>query len=410
MMGKRPGGRVGLLAVLIVLAFPSFASAQDVVRKDLRDSQLRLEQIRKERADLVEQMNALQSRVHDVASEISNVEKLVSTSSAALREIDFQTETLTRSVDSTSQMLSDNRAKLQQRRARLNQRLRSIYERGPLHSVRVMLSAENFSDLLNRYKYLHLITLNDQMLVDEVSRLETDLVTQDKELKGTLDQLQRVRSEKVTELAKLRDIEQSHEKTLRAYQMRARQTETRIAQLARDESRLTDALDEMERKRKEEERRRVVAGAPVAEAARGLSTRDIGALKWPVDGELVYRFGPDRKPNGVVLRNNGIGISARAGLPVRAVETGTVKMARPFEGYGPTVMISHGGGYYTLYLYLGSIAVREGQRVTSGQVLGTVGGEKTPEGAHVEFQVRAPLRSGNSPEPVDPLTWLRTRE
>jgi septal ring factor EnvC (AmiA/AmiB activator) len=397
------------LSLLLLLALPGLASAQDVVRKDLRDSQLRLEQIRKERADLVEQMNTLQSQVHDVASEISNVEKLVSTSTAAVREIDFQTETLTRSVDSTSEMLSENRAKLQQRRARLNQRLRSIYERGPLHSVRVMLSAENFSDFLNRYKYLNLITLNDQMLVDDVSKLENDLVTQDKDLKSNLDQLQRLRAEKVSELAKLKDIEVSHEKTLHNYQQRARQTEGRIAQLARDESRLTDALDEMERKRKEEERRRVVAGAPAVETARGLSTRDIGALKWPVDGDLVYRFGPDRKPNGVVLRNNGIGIAAHAGAPVRSVEAGTVKMARPFEGYGPTVMISHGGGYYTLYLYLGSIAVHEGQQITTGQVIGTVGGEKTPEGAHVEFQVRAPLRAGNSPEPVDPLTWLRTR-
>src|SRR5207237_8890499 len=117
------------------------------------------------------------------------------------------------------------------------------------------------------------------------------------------------------------------------------------------------------------ERRRAVAGAPPVEAARGLSTRELGALAWPVDGNVVYRFGPDRKPNGVVLRNNGIGIAAHAGTPVRAVEAGTVKMAQPLEGYGPTVMISHGGGYYSVYLYLGTIAVRNEQRVTTGQVL-----------------------------------------
>jgi murein DD-endopeptidase MepM/ murein hydrolase activator NlpD len=72
------------------------------------------------------------------------------------------------------------------------------------------------------------------------------------------------------------------------------------------------------------------------------------------------------------------------------------------------VMMNHGGGYYTLYMYLASVSVREGQTIASGEVIGTVGGEQTPEGAHIEFQVRAPVR-GTVPEPVDPLSWLRSR-
>ena len=79
-------------------------------------------------------------------------------------------------------------------------------------------------------------------------------------------------------------------------------------------------------------------------------------------------------------------------------------MAAPFEGYGPTVVVSHGGGYYSLYLYLKEIQVQQGATVAKGQVIGTVGGESTPEGAHVEFQIRTP-----GGEAVDPLTWLRGR-
>ena len=51
---------------------------------------------------------------------------------------------------------------------------------------------------------------------------------------------------------------------------------------------------------------------------------------------------------------------------------------------------------------------REGQSILAGQVIGTVGGERTPQGAHIEFQVRAPVR-GTIPEPVDPLAWLTRR-
>jgi murein DD-endopeptidase MepM/ murein hydrolase activator NlpD len=60
-------------------------------------------------------------------------------------------------------------------------------------------------------------------------------------------------------------------------------------------------------------------------------------------------------------------------------------------------------------MYLKAISVREGQSVTARQVVGTVGGEQTPEGAHIEFQVRAPVRSGGVAEAVDPLAWLRQR-
>jgi murein DD-endopeptidase MepM/ murein hydrolase activator NlpD len=52
--------------------------------------------------------------------------------------------------------------------------------------------------------------------------------------------------------------------------------------------------------------------------------------------------------------------------------------------------------------------VKQGQKVNAGQTIGTVGGEATPEGPHLEFQVRTPSNSG-APTPVDPLNWLRAR-
>lgn len=178
-----------------------------------------------------------------------------------------------------------------------------------------------------------------------------------------------------------------------------------MQQLAEDERQLTDVVERLERERMEAERRRIAAGAS-AGAAR-LSPRNLGELRWPVGGELLYRFGPERRPNGVTLRRNGIGIAAPEGTPVQAVAEGTVVLARPMEGFGPGVVLSHGGGYYTLYLYLADIRVQVGQDVPAGQVIGTVG--SSPEdGAHLFFRLHAPLQGG-SPVPVDPLPWLIDR-
>jgi septal ring factor EnvC (AmiA/AmiB activator) len=137
-----------------------------------------------------------------------------------------------------------------------------------------------------------------------------------------------------------------------------------------------------------------------------ISTNDAGTLDWPLEGRLIYRFGLERRPNGTTLRWNGIGLAAPPGTPVRAVRGGQVIFAGPFEGYGPIVILHHGGGFYTHYMYLEEIGVVEGREVEAGQVVGTVGGSDTPEGPHIEFQIRAPV-DGDLPRAQDPLEWLR---
>lgn len=397
--------RPGLaLLLLVVLATP--AAAQDDLQQQLRESQARLEQVRRERAALQQQMERLRTRVHTTESELSNIERQVSTSASALQEIEFQSTTLTGRVDAVTAELIHTRDRLRERHAVLLRRLRSIYMRGPLHSLEVLLSASTFGDLLNRYKYLHLIALYDRLLVDEIEGLERDLVSRDEELRRSLAELQRLRDEKLQEFAQLQFLETQQARTLSEYRAEERSTQGRIDQLARDEASLADVLVDLERRRLEEERRRTVAGAQPT--ASNLTTGDMGNLAWPVEGQIVYRFGREQRPNGVVLRWNGIGIAAPAGTPVQAVEDGTVMMAGPFEGYGPTVIVSHGGGYYTLYHYLSGVTVEEGDAIRAGQVIGRVGGQQTPEGPHIEFQVRAPV-SGGLPQPVDPLGWLRGR-
>ena len=93
---------------------------------------------------------------------------------------------------------------------------------------------------------------------------------------------------------------------------------------------------------------------------------------------------------------------------MRAVLAGSVALAGPFEGYGPTVVLSHGDGLYTLYLYLEEIGVVQGRQVEKGQVVGTVGGRDTPEGPHIEFQIRSPA-TGSAPQALNPLEWLKSR-
>ena len=388
------------LTLLLLLLSVAPAAAQDT-RKDLRDSQLRLEQIRQERSKLEEEMDQLKSRVRDSSRELANIEKQRIASIRALREVEFQSDVLGKSVDETSARRGETVAKLAERQASLADRLRNMYKRGDMHATRVLLTAESFGDLLQRYKYLRMIALYERAVIDDVSRLEAQLKRQEDDLRNDLTTLDNLRGEKEREVQRLRNTEAQAARTLKDYQGRQVATQGRLNQLAKEEASVNSAIAALERKRRDEE-------GGTARRAATLTTRDLGALNWPVEGQLVFRFGPERKANGVVLRYNGIGIAAPAGTAVKAVEAGTIERAGQLEGYGLAVIIGHGGGSYTLYLRLQQVSVREGQHVTAGTVIGTVGGEGSEFGPHLEFQVRLP--TNGSPTPVDPLDWLRSRQ
>jgi murein DD-endopeptidase MepM/ murein hydrolase activator NlpD len=77
--------------------------------------------------------------------------------------------------------------------------------------------------------------------------------------------------------------------------------------------------------------------------------------------------------------------------------------------YGPSVMLDHGGGFYTLYLYLSSVSVVANQQIAGGTVVGRSGGQASEEGPHIEFQIRQATGSSGQPVALDPLNWLRPR-
>ena len=419
-MKSIPPGRSFPLSVLLLVMFLLGAGLCGPVRaqapsaKEITESQQRLEQIKRERAELRTEMSSLRSRVRDLTGELRNIEQQAATSSALLGELDVQIAGTEQEADEASRELMLARNHLSHRKKILEQRLRDIYKRGPMHTAQVLMTAGSFAELLNRYKYLYLLARSDRALMDEVSRLEQQLTLRRRKLQSSLLELQNLQTQKADEHREVERLEQQRRRTLSGFRERERTATQQDEQLAADEKRLQTLIVTLERKRKEAERlaaaRRTKAGAAGAgpkatsTASPSLTTKDLGALGWPVDGRLVYRFGRTVQPNGTAVRMNGIGIGAPAGTPVKAVEAGTVVLASPFEGYGPTVVLSHGGGYYSLYLYLKEIAVAEGDEVTRGTGLGTVGGAGTPEGSHLEFQIRAP-----GGEAVDPLDWLRKR-
>ncbi len=122
------------------------------------------------------------------------------------------------------------------------------------------------------------------------------------------------------------------------------------------------------------------------------------SFAWPVKGEIISSFG--NKANG--LYNDGINISAANGTDFKATEDGVVAyVGNELRGYGTIILIKHNNNWISAYAHCGSVKVARGDKVSKGQVIGTVGKTGNVSTPQLYFS----LRSGR--QAVDPIKYLK---
>jgi murein DD-endopeptidase MepM/ murein hydrolase activator NlpD len=122
---------------------------------------------------------------------------------------------------------------------------------------------------------------------------------------------------------------------------------------------------------------------------------------WPAQGWLTDAFGYRRDPfTGQPDFHPALDISADRGDRVYATASGTVKTAGYSGAYGNLVTIDHGFGLVTRYGHLLRTAVKPGQRLERGDVLGYVGATGRATGSHLHFEIWV------DGKPVNPLRLL----
>lgn len=363
----------------------------------LKQQQQELDKVRRERAALETRMTQLQQSAQSLAEEVANLERQADATSRLVQALDGQLTSINQEVDSATGGLINAEDELASKRAVLQRRVIDIYKRGQLHDVEALLSAQSFGSLVARYKYLHELAKRDRALVNRVEALRNQIGQQRQLLVRLQDEVQRNRAEKAQEETRLRALEGRRQRNLTGVLQTTVQTRDRLAQLAIDEARVTNVIAGLEATRRRAEA--APNAAPVAPST--IKTSDLGKLDWPVDGSILYRFGRVINPNNTMIRWNGLGIGAPVGTPVRSISSGEVVFADVNGTYGPTVILQHGGGDYSVYSSLARLDVRKGQQVTKGQSLGTVGATDPELPPHLHFEIRPRGRA------VDPLEWLR---
>lgn len=338
---------------------------------------------------------------------------------AALKDLDNQERSLTNSLgelDESLARLGDEAARARQRhdgliaelgalelktgldeealaqaRRRLEARLRVLYVAGEGGAVRALLGAEGFAELALRRRFLSELAESDARLVSEVARIEGSLLQRRARLKEAAAEAERMRAQ----------IEEQ-----RALILAAREERTAaLSRIATERTLTQRQQQELEQRRREiatligrlaeESVRRPLAPA----RPRGKLGRN---LPWPVDGQLIRRFGVVvEKDTKAEIVSNGIEIRAEDGAPVQTIADGRVAFVGWLRGFGRLVIVDHGGGVHSLLGHLSKAAVAVGDEVRRGQTVAFVGDTESTNGPKLYFELRENGR------PRDPAPLLR---
>lgn len=138
------------------------------------------------------------------------------------------------------------------------------------------------------------------------------------------------------------------------------------------------------------------------------ATRSVEGFPLPAPAVEALRYGRQLHPGRrEFFFHSGVDFLASEGTQVLAAGEGTVAFAGPQGDYGNLVVVNHEAGKQTRYAHLKDIAVKVGQKVQSGEVLGTVGttGKRDIPPSHLHFEVR--YNSGLGWVAEDPLLYLQ---
>ncbi len=388
------------------LFFAAAGPAQQDLQEEIRKGRSELARLAEQIREAEKRIDALEGQARKAAESLKAVESALSSSEKLLAEYGRQAERLERDIASRNASLEKTRERLAELRSRLAGHVDRIYRRGKPALVGLLFDAEDFGGALRRARYVAAILAAERELVravvDEQDRLETEIAA----LNARQSELGEMRTSQERERARLASLKTKRAGAAKEIEAQQSSEKEAIKRLEARSEELQRLLAELEAARSAPRRasgRRTQSPreAYVPETA---FSKLKGKLVWPVRGKLLAKFGAMRHERfGTLTFNSGIDIRANEGQEIVAAAAGQVEFVDWLAGYGKTVILSHGNGYYTVYGHASRILVAPGDRVGGGDGIALAGSTESLRGDCLHFE----LRQGG--QAIDPIPWLRKR-
>lgn len=274
-----------------------------------------------------------------------------------------------------------------------------------------ILASENLAQGLRRYSFLKNLSKEMNTQGVKIKEAKTVLEGEKEQLAGLRAEAAALQQERMAELERLRREEATAQQTIQVlkkeknrYQSQLNSKRKEVEALNKEIARIiAEAVGTTAKStgKKAAPSSSKKASAPIDYALAKEFSSNKGKLPWPAEGPVVEKFGAQYHPVYTQLKlpdSEGISIALSNGAQIKSVFDGVVKSVIVQPGYNKCVLVQH-GDYFTFYCKLGSVSVKAGDKVKTGQVLGTV--EPIGGSTQLHFQL------WSSKGPQNPIPWLR---
>lgn len=234
-----------------------------------------------------------------------------------------------------------------------------------------VVESTDLAQTARKHVLLDTVTAIDDDLLDALDATREDFEVAQARASAAREKAAARRAETEGRLAQLEKAQAQQRRLRAAITSRQREVLAEIDAQAASESALTRLIRERE----------AAARAARGDGGGSGGTRAGGCI-WPTRGRVTSEYGQRWG-----RQHQGIDIAAPTGTALWAAQSGTVIYAGQQSGYGNVTIIDH-GSFSTAYAHQSRIGVSEGQRVSQGDRIGSVGNTGRSTGPHVHFETR----------------------
>ena len=341
-----------------------------------------------------------ESRERSASTRISSLDEEISLTAKLIRSLKSEEEKTRKRILQLKSDILKNENELESLRARYKKRVVNSYRKGRLTDLEKVFSSTTWRQAIYRTQYLKIISDIEKKLTNQIERLLIQISQQKLELEAVLRNNLKLVRDKQQQISSYRDMRIDREKELN--------------RIRNDKKALSNYIEEKEAgiiqlesiiKKVLEDKARFERELRIRKQQEALKTKSFKALKgqlpWPADGRIIAKFG--RQWNSklkTTTENPGIDIKGKPGSPIRTVLGGVVTTITYIRGYGTTIIVDHGGGFYTVYSHVTNIQTVVDGQVRNGDIIAYMGDSGSINGSKLHFEI------WGKGQKLDPEKWL----
>ncbi len=382
-MGKHWKRMVAAVLMCSLCTVPVYAT-------ELGDAKKKKTSMEEEKKKVEASLKNLEGLKSDAAAYVKALDSDMETLSGQLGELDSQIAQKNEEIQAAKEQYEEAKAQETHQYENMKLRIRYMYERGETSFLDLLFESTDMSQLLNRAEYIEAVSVYDRKMLEAYADVRQTVKEQGDLLEAEQEELLAMQDSLEAKKASVETLLQEKQRQLSSYESQITTAQGQLdayeADLKAQEAKIKQIEDEI--KRKEEEAKKAAQAT-----GKTYNTASIGNIKfiWPCpsSGRITSGFGARSSPTeGASTNHKGIDIGASTGSGIVAAAAGEVIISTYSYSAGNYIMISHGGGVYTVYMHCSELLVSAGATVSQGQTIAKVGSTGYSTGSHLHFGIR----------------------